>query len=168
MARGRAHQRVGPSREELELLEDLASIYAEVDALHSGSSCSASTECCRFGVTGREPYLTSIEVLAIERALARRGGPLPPKRRALPVLAGGADERTCSLLEAPGRCSVYESRPFGCRTFFCERATHQNPPSREAIRALARRVQDVASRHMVAGDAARPMTRVFRSHGSRA
>ena len=35
----------------------------EVDALYADWSCPSSTECCRFGVTGRQPYLTSIEAL---------------------------------------------------------------------------------------------------------
>lgn len=30
----------------------------------------------------------------------------------------------CPFLDAQGkRCTVYESRPFGCRTFFCHRIT---------------------------------------------
>jgi Fe-S-cluster containining protein len=46
------------------------------------------------------------------RVLATNGGKLPPPRA-----AGG-----CRLLDAAGaRCTVYEARPFGCRTFFCEK-----------------------------------------------
>lgn len=107
-------------------------LYREADTLHPGRTCPASTECCRFGITGREPYVTSIEVRAIERAVAARGGPLSPRRSALPMTRDGARERVCGLLDAHGKCSVYESRPFGCRTYFCERATVAGSSSRSA------------------------------------
>jgi len=144
------------------LLGELAALYREVDAEYAGSTCPASTECCRFGVTGREPYVTSLEVLAIERAVARRGGPLPPKRRALPLFHGADEERVCPLLDAGGRCSVYEDRPFGCRTFFCERAVIAGAPTRDRERALGRRLRDLAARHQAGGDQPRPLSRVFR------
>src|SRR5581483_7337115 len=114
--------RVAPHRDENELLAELGALYGRVDALYEGASCPSSTECCRFGLTGREPYVTSIEIAALKRAVARRGGPLSAKRRALPI-AGTAAERTCPFLDGSGRCSVYDSRPFGCRTFYCDRAT---------------------------------------------
>jgi Fe-S-cluster containining protein len=41
----------------------------------------------------------------------------------------------CPFLEPDGkRCSVYASRPFGCRTFFCHR---MRGPAREPIEAVA-------------------------------
>ena len=33
-----------------------------------------------------------------------------------------AELRACPLLSADGRCRIYASRPFGCRTFFCDDA----------------------------------------------
>jgi Fe-S-cluster containining protein len=142
-------------------LAELASLYAEVDAWNSGSTCPGSTECCRFGVTGREPYLTSIEIAALERAVRRRGGPLSPKRRALPMATTAARERICPLLDASGKCSVYADRPFGCRTYFCSRAQHAAPRDRAFERALGRRLAELAARHEPGGDATRPLTRVF-------
>ena len=122
------------SSSEDSLLAELRALYAEADALHGATTCPASTECCRFGVTGREPYLTSIELLAIQRAVAAGGGPLSRKRRALPLAGNTTEsERTCPLLAENGRCSIYASRPFGCRTFFCSRATRS--PSATSLAA---------------------------------
>ncbi len=144
------------------LLEELLRIYEDTDRLQSGSSCPASTECCRFGITGREPYVTSIEVLAIEKAVAANGGPLSPKRRALPLAGKNRDqERTCPLLTAAGRCSVYAARPFGCRTFFCARATRGSAVDRKAERELVHRLAALAARHTADGDKVRPLTQAF-------
>jgi uncharacterized protein len=151
-----------PRAEEDALLEKLRQLYADTDALQQGTSCPTSTECCRFGITGREPYVTSIEVRAIHKAIAANGGPLSKKRRALP-LAGQTsnDERTCPLLAAGGRCSIYAWRPFGCRTFFCERATRSAPVTRKAERELVRRLAELAARHLPGGDQVRALTQVL-------
>ena len=144
-------------------LAELRAIYAEVDRLLGGWSCDASTECCRFGVTGREPYPTAIETAELERAIRARGG--LPKRRALRVLRDDArDERACALLSDEGRCLVYASRPFGCRTFFCERAVG---PTRELPRAqiaeLARNIAALSVRFAPRDPGPRPMSRVARA-----
>jgi Fe-S-cluster containining protein len=156
-----------------DLLDALAEVYRDADALHWGWSCPASTECCRFGITGREPYVTSIELLAVKRAVAARGGMRSWKRAptaardpegastsrvALPVVA---DERTCPMLDAAGRCAVYEARPLGCRTFFCDRATAGGKVKQRDVNALVRRIQDIAARHEAGGDKGRPLTRAL-------
>lgn len=151
-------------------LAALRALYAEVDALAEGWSCDASTDCCRFGVTGREPYPTAIERAELERAVRARGG--LPKRRSLPVVGGaggggrgGEDERRCALLSDEGRCLVYASRPFGCRTFFCERATGpagegaRELPRREIAR-LARAILDLSERFAPADPGPRPLSRI--------
>jgi Fe-S-cluster containining protein len=153
--------KVAHHEEERALLEELAALYREIDALHAGSSCPASTECCRFGITGREPYVTSVEIAAIKRAVSRRGGPLSPKRRALPIALAATRERVCGLLDRDGRCSVYESRPFGCRTFFCSRATVGVRPRSEDEKRLSDRLRALAARHEAGGDATRPLSRVL-------
>ena len=142
-----------------ELLGELAGLYGEVDALHAGFSCPASSECCRFGLTGREPYVTSLELRAIERALARNGGGLPSARkRALPLHGAAVeDERTCPLLDRAGRCSVYALRPFGCRTYYCARAERGADPRRE-LRPLLAQLRELAARHRPGGDTARALT----------
>lgn len=149
------------------LLTELRALFAETDALFAGSSCPTSTECCRFGVTGREPYVTSLELAAITRAVARNGGPLSPKRRALPLTRNPQQERPCPLLDARGRCSVYASRPFGCRTYFCDRATRAAPPDRAAQKSLADRLRALAAEHRPGGDATRPLSRAYAPAKSR-
>jgi Fe-S-cluster containining protein len=152
-------------------LETLRAVYAEVDGLLAGFTCDASTDCCRFGVTGREPYPTAVEVAELERAVRARGG--LPKRRSLPTVnARGGDERRCALLSDEGKCLVYASRPFGCRTFFCERA---RGPAGESSRAvpkaeiarLGRAVADLAARFNPADPGPRPLTKVTAGWGER-
>jgi len=148
---------------ERELLAELAALYRDVDAAYADTRCPTSTECCRFGITGREPYVTSLELAALRRAVAARGGALHPKRRALPLLGGDtASERTCPMLDAAGRCSVYDARPLGCRSFFCERAeTEGRPVTRGELAAFVRRVQELAARHQRDGERGRPLTRAL-------
>lgn len=140
-------------------LDELRALYAEVDGLTAGWGCDASTDCCRFGVTGREPYPTAIEIMELERAVRARGG--LPKRRVLPV----ASERRCELLSDEGRCLVYASRPFGCRTFFCEAGRGpagegaRDLPRREISR-LGRAIADLSARAVPADPGPRPLSRV--------
>ncbi|HTJ84907.1 MAG TPA: hypothetical protein VL400_24485 [Polyangiaceae bacterium] len=141
------------------LLSELEAIYREVEERHRDHGCPASTECCRFGVTGREPYVTSVEVALVARAIAKRGGRLPSKRPA--SLAIVKDERVCPLLGADGRCTVYAARPLGCRTFYCERATQPSPVSQTELNEWVRAIKDVAARHAPRGDAGRPLTRAL-------
>lgn len=122
-----------------------------------GWSCPSCTHCCRFGITGREPYVTSIELLAVQRAIAARGGLLSDARRAEAL---ARNERTCPLLDRAGRCSIYASRPIGCRTFYCEQAS-PGADLRSVTRELVRSVQMIAVRHQPGGDQARPLGRFF-------
>jgi Fe-S-cluster containining protein len=141
-------------------LAELEALYREVDAAFAGWSCPASTECCRFGVTGREPYVTSVELALLERAVAARGGrPKASRDKRLPL----ANERPCPLLSSDGRCTVYASRPLGCRTFYCERADagHGHAVAHREITAFVRAVQKIAARHRPDGDRGRPLTRAF-------
>lgn len=152
------------------LFEELAAIYRDADLTFSGWSCPGSTECCRFGITGREPYVTSIEIAALLRARAAAGSPLPVQdergvrskgRRALPMAADG--ERRCPMLTPEGRCAVYAWRPLGCRTFYCDRAEPGERVRHREITALVRSIQDLASRHQPGGDQGRALTRVLQS-----
>jgi Fe-S-cluster containining protein len=133
------------------LLALLRQHYAAIDRELDGWSCSQSTDCCRFGVTGREPYPTTIEVAELERAVRARGG--LAKRRSLPV----AGERRCALLGDDGRCVVYASRPYGCRTFFCERGEgpsgERGAPARQSgaigaqVKAIASDIASLSARY---------------------
>jgi Fe-S-cluster containining protein len=140
-----------------DLLAALAEVYRDADAQYAGWSCPSSTECCRFGITGREPYVTSIELAAVKKAIRARGGNGSWKR-ALPL---ARDERTCPLLDAAGRCSIYASRPLGCRTFYCDRAEQGGKVKQRDINALVRRIQDIAQKHEPGGDKGRPLTRAL-------
>jgi len=147
--------RAAVSARERGLLAELDQVYRDVDAAYRGYRCEDATECCRFAITGREPYITSIELLAVRRAVAARGGPLSPKRRALPLAAA---ERTCPLLAAGGRCAVYAARPLGCRSYWCRRACFDEKVPRQQLAELVDRVKTIAARHQPDGDRGRPLS----------
>jgi uncharacterized protein len=164
--------RPAPDRTD-ELLAGLRAVYRDADGLYAGWSCPASTECCRFGMTGREPYVTSIELAAVKKAIAARGGARSWKRApavpddpagaatarvALPVVS---DERRCPLLDGEGRCAVYEARPLGCRTFFCDRAEPGGKVKQPQVNALVRRIQEIAERHEPGGERGRPLVKAL-------
>jgi len=158
VGRGRRASRAGGEAAGEDALGALRALYGEVDRLVEGFGCDASTDCCRFGVTGREPYPTAVELAELGRAVRARGG--LPKRRSLPI----ESERRCDLLSDQGKCLVYASRPFGCRTFFCDRArgpageTARDLP-RGAIAELGRAVADLSARFAPADPGPRPLSR---------
>jgi len=88
-------------------LNETRSVLKKADAEWGRHSCPGSAECCQLKTTGRPPWLWPSEW-----QLLVQQGPLPPPRP-----DGG-----CPFLDAAGlRCTVYEHRPLGCRTFFCHR-----------------------------------------------
>lgn len=87
-------------------------VLRQASAAWARHSCPGTSECCQLAVTKRPPWLWPSEWKVLEAALQRAGRPLPPARQ-----DGG-----CPFLDAAGqRCTVYEDRPLGCRTFFCQR-----------------------------------------------
>jgi Fe-S-cluster containining protein len=154
------------------LREELLALYAEADALLDGFSCDASTDCCRFARTGREPYPTAVELAEVQRAVrasgitlqtARRPTRGPQGGRALPMLD---EDRTCPLLDAQGRCRIYASRPFGCRTFYCDRASGPGKVPRAELQAIGRRIADLSHRAFPRDPHPRPLTRALTSPGA--
>lgn len=127
----------------------LLGIYREVDQSLASFTCDDSTDCCHFGRTGREPYPTAVEVAELEHAVRAAGGIAAFQKGKSATRAGRLpvhDERRCPFLSAEGRCRIYASRPFGCRTFFCERAVsddNQKIP-RAQIHALGQRVAELS------------------------
>jgi hypothetical protein len=139
-------------------LDALRAVYADVDRAMSGWSCDRSTDCCHFDRTGREPQLWPNEWALLSAALRARPAPVPrpeaardvPGRaagsrgrgaRRLPVLV----ERRCPLLGDDDRCVAYAARPFGCRTYYCERAVGPSRrPPRVELAALGRRIASLA------------------------
>jgi Fe-S-cluster containining protein len=151
-----------PDPAERALLAELKAVYERVEQAYADYACEGTTECCRFAVTGREPYVTSIEVLAVERAVAARGGPLKEKRRALPIAHDTRDdERVCPMLNEQARCAIYADRPLGCRSFWCHRAQSERRVDQGELNGFVREVQDIAARHQHAGDKGRPLTRAL-------
>ena len=158
------------------LRTELLALYAEAEVLLTGIVCDASTDCCRFGVTGREPYPTAIERAELARGMQAGGvkvtAPAKTSRRSGSSGQGtrlrlAEDERTCPLLDDAGRCRVYQARPFGCRTFFCERGRDPSGdpallPRRE-LQALGRRIADLSARFDPRDPGPAPLTRVLAS-----
>jgi uncharacterized protein len=138
---------------------ELLRVYAEADALAQGASCggthaatAADARCCHFGILGREPYVTAIELMEARHAIAAGGGLGTPARK-LPL---APDPGTCPLLSREGRCTIYASRPLGCRTFFCR--GHEPQGSRPTLLALARRIRDLSERAFPRAEGPRPLS----------
>lgn len=113
----------------------LAGLYRQADAAYAPFSCPASGECCNLARTGRPPYLWTPEWDALRAALERTGRTMPPAR------ADGG----CPFLDDSGkRCSVYADRPFGCRTFFCERIRGPAKQPLEAVVRISRKLEELS------------------------
>ncbi len=118
-----------PLVDEREALRELFRIYRAADALYAKATCAISGDCCQLELTGREPYLFPIELTAILEELAASGRTVPPPR----------EDKACPLLDSSSRrCSVYRSRPFGCRTFFCSRGRGAMPKNLQVHQLSAR------------------------------
>ncbi len=147
------------------LRAELLALYAEAEALLAGITCDASTDCCRFGVTGREPYPTAIERAELARGMEAAGIRLPARPRRGTRLPLIASERRCPLLDDAGRCRVYQARPFGCRTFFCGRARDASGDGavlpRLPLQAIGRRIADLSARFDPRDPGPSPLTRAL-------
>jgi Fe-S-cluster containining protein len=128
--------------------EDIEKIYAEAEASLPERNCTRTTRCCRFLETGREPYVTRAEVDYLFAVLRSKGRKMPPPRY----------DGACPFLERDERtCSIYEGRPFGCRTHFCREAggavtAKELKPALDALAALD---------EQLGGDGPRPLRRVL-------
>jgi Fe-S-cluster containining protein len=143
-------------------LADLRRLYAETDSTLAGWGCEDSADCCHFARTGREPYLWPIELALLEKAIAARG----VKKKSLQVIE--EDDRACPLLGRDQRCTVYAARPFGCRTFFCERGCGPaRRPPRDQLAELGRRIATLAQRAAPDCDGPRPISTLLASLGQR-
>jgi hypothetical protein len=153
------------SPERLQLLE----LYRQVDAVLEGWTCACSragvggvpeAQCCHFAVTGREPYPTAVELEEVRHAM-RAAPPGRPDPKRLPL----AELRACPLLSPEGRCRVYASRPFGCRTFFCDHAEApfgaKRKRPRDEVNALGRRVADLSTRFAPRDPGPRPLVKAL-------
>jgi uncharacterized protein len=134
---------------------ELRAIYTEVDALLAPYSCEGTAECCDFANTGREPTPTTVELAETLHAARALGG---ERKRHLPMADAS---RRCALLSDEGRCRIYASRPFGCRTYFCERMTGPKKLPRAEILALARRIAALSERTFPRDPLPRPLARAL-------
>lgn len=123
-----------PETPELAALEEVRAIYRELENRPIPRACTRLTECCQFRLTGRTPQLTRGEALLAARAVRAAG------RKALPERPDGA----CPLLRENGTCTIYQDRPFGCRTHFCAMAG--GPYARNEVLDLIRRLEVVDAR----------------------
>jgi len=113
-------------------VEAVKAIYRELAERPIERNCVQRTECCRFRLTGRTPFLTKGEALVAAKAVRASG------RKQMPEAIDGA----CPLLNSTtGKCLIYEGRPFGCRTHFC--AAAGGPYSRGEVVDLIRRLEDI-------------------------
>lgn len=109
---------------------EVRAIYREWEQRPLDRSCTGRGDCCRFRLTGRTPFLTKGEALVAAMAWRAAG------RTEVPESPDGA----CPFLK-DHRCRIYEGRPFGCRTHFCEAAG--GPASRKEVRDLIQRLEDI-------------------------
>ena len=136
----------------------LLSLYAKADELVRGATCACTVPegegqqpdvvapCCHFALTGREPYPTAVELAEVLFAARARGTRRRPTGRRLPIAAEVQTARRCPLLSDEERCTVYASRPLGCRTFFCERGDGPPKHARAGLLEVARRVADLSAK----------------------
>jgi hypothetical protein len=116
-----------------DIAAEVRAIYREWEERPLERACRGTGDCCRFRRTGRTPFLTRGEALVAALAWRAAGG------TRLPETADGA----CPFLKNH-RCRIYEGRPFGCRTHFCEAAG--GPAARKDVRDLIQRLEDIDHR----------------------
>ena len=127
--------RMKRSPAEHEAVREVREIYAEWQRRPLDRNCTGVSECCRFKLTGRTPYLTRGEALVAALAWKAAG------RKDVVVPADGS----CPFLHSDtGKCRIYDGRPFGCRTHFC--AAAGGPANRNDVRDLIQRLEEIDSR----------------------
>jgi Fe-S-cluster containining protein len=112
-----------------EALDEVRSVYRELENRPVERACTRLTECCQFRLTGRTPQLTRGEAILAAKGLRASG------RKVLPERKDGA----CPMLRENGACMIYQDRPFGCRTHFCVAAG--GPYSRAEVLDFIRRLE---------------------------
>jgi uncharacterized protein len=115
-------------------LQAVRSVYAELAARPVERNCTGIARCCAFRLNGRTPFLTKGEALVAAQAWRAAG------RKEVVIPADGS----CPFLGRNGRCQIYEGRPFGCRTHFCEAAG--GPFARGEVRDLIQRLEAIDHR----------------------
>jgi uncharacterized protein len=123
-------------------------IYGELAGRPAERDCRSLAQCCHFRLTGRTPLLTRGEALLAARGVRASG------RKLLKPRPDGA----CPALGGDGRCTIYDHRPFGCRTHFCQAAGGMMP--RRQVADLIQRLEALDER--LGGDGSRPFEAAVR------
>lgn len=127
--------------------EEIRAIYAELETRRLERDCQMRTGCCHFRLAGHTPLLTLGEALYAARGVRASG------RKTLKPHPDGA----CPLLGQDGRCTIYQHRPFGCRTHFCQAAGGMYP--RRHVADLIHRLEALDEK--LGGEGARPLTGIL-------
>jgi Fe-S-cluster containining protein len=127
----KSRQAGGKADSASEQMAAVKQIYAELAARPISRNCTGISECCRFKLTGRTPFITRGEALVALQGVKASG------RKTLPESVDGA----CPLLKPDGKCMIYQHRPFGCRTHFCKLAG--GPYKREEVRDLIQALEAI-------------------------
>lgn len=104
-------------------------VYADLAQRPVTRNCTGISQCCRFRLNGRTPFLTKGEAMVAALAWRAVG------RKEVVATADGS----CPFLGKTGLCQIYDGRPFGCRTHFCEAAG--GPYARNEVRDLIQRLE---------------------------
>jgi uncharacterized protein len=123
-------RKAGPRR----VIEEVTAVYRELADRPIERDCQARTTCCRFRLTGEVPFVTRGEAILAARAWRATG------RRELP--SEKESQGHCPLLDLEsGKCRIYQSRPFPCRTHFCSAAG--GPYRRSEVIDLIRKLEEI-------------------------
>lgn len=123
-------------------LAEVRAIYRDLANRPVERDCQSLAGCCQFRQTGRVPVLTRGEALLAAKGVRAAG------RKQLKPHPEGA----CPALGVDRRCTIYEFRPFGCRTHFCAAAGGMLP--RRQVADLIQRLEALDER--LGGDGSRP------------
>ena len=97
------HEAAGRPEVRTAVMDLYAAVQREIDARKP--LCVISGKCCRFEEYGHRLFVTTIELAAFVHSV-----PFMPERW---------DGTGCPF-QKNKLCSVHQSRPFGCRMFFCD------------------------------------------------
>ena len=125
----------GGKDDNAETIREVMGIYADWEKRPIQRNCTGVADCCRFRLVGHTPYLTKGEALVAAKAWKAAG------RREVVVPQDGS----CPFLHpVSGKCGIYQGRPFGCRTHFCDAAG--GPAQRSEVRDLIHRLEEIDHR----------------------
>lgn len=111
---------------------EVLAVYADADAAvrQAGPRCDASGRCCRFKEYGHTLFISHFEAeLLLETA----------PRYEKPVTSDGCP------FQVSGLCTARESRPLGCRIYFCD-PTYEETGNRITEESIAK-LKHVADAH---------------------